>query len=53
MQSMSPGRDLVVGLFVLLGLGAMVYLSVQVGGTAVSGRKYRPICTSSYICCVD
>ena len=37
MQSMSPGRDLGVGLFVLLGLAAMAYLSVQLGGATYSG----------------
>ena len=31
MQS-SPARDFIVGLFVLVGLAAIVYLSVQVGG---------------------
>jgi phospholipid/cholesterol/gamma-HCH transport system substrate-binding protein len=33
----SPTRDLVVGLFVLAGLGALAYLSIQVGGTAYTG----------------
>lgn len=28
----SPTRDFVVGLFVLVGLGAVAYLSFQVGG---------------------
>lgn len=37
MQSTSPGRDLIVGLFVLLGLGAMTYLSVQLGGMSYKG----------------
>ncbi len=37
MQSTSPGRDLMVGLFVLLGLGAMAYMSVQLGGMSYSG----------------
>ena len=37
MQSTSPGRDLIVGLFVLLGLGAMAYLSVQLGGMSYKG----------------
>ena len=37
MQSTSPGRDLIVGLFVLLGLGAMAYLSVQLGGVSYKG----------------
>ncbi|MCC6849528.1 MAG: outer membrane lipid asymmetry maintenance protein MlaD [Deltaproteobacteria bacterium] len=33
----SPLRDLVVGLFVLAGLGAMAYLSINVGGLSYSG----------------
>jgi phospholipid/cholesterol/gamma-HCH transport system substrate-binding protein len=37
MQSISPGRDLAVGIFVLFGLGGMVYLSVQLGGMSYSG----------------
>jgi phospholipid/cholesterol/gamma-HCH transport system substrate-binding protein len=37
MPSTSPGRDLIVGLFVLLGLGAMAYLSVQLGGMSYKG----------------
>jgi phospholipid/cholesterol/gamma-HCH transport system substrate-binding protein len=37
MQSTSAGRDLVVGLFVLLGLSAMAYLSVQLGGLSYNG----------------
>lgn len=36
MQS-SPLRDLAVGLFLLAGLAAVAYLSVQVGGLAYSG----------------
>lgn len=36
MQS-SPTRDLVVGLFVLSGLAALAYLSIQVGGMAYTG----------------
>lgn len=39
MQSTSPARDLIVGLFVLLGLAAMAYLSVQLGGMAYSGPR--------------
>jgi phospholipid/cholesterol/gamma-HCH transport system substrate-binding protein len=31
-MSRSPVRDLVVGLFVLVGIGAIVYLSVSIGG---------------------
>lgn len=38
MQSNST-RDLVVGLFVLVGLGALAYLSLQVGGLEVAGHK--------------
>jgi len=37
MQSTSPGRDLGVGLFVLLGIAAMAYLSVQLGGATYNG----------------
>ncbi len=37
MQSTSPGRDLVVGVFVLIGIGAIAYLSLQVGGLAYRG----------------
>lgn len=33
----SPARDLVVGLFVLSGLAALAYLSIQVGGMAYTG----------------
>jgi phospholipid/cholesterol/gamma-HCH transport system substrate-binding protein len=33
----SPTRDLVVGLFVLTGLAALAYLSVQIGGMAYTG----------------
>ncbi|MCC6763690.1 MAG: outer membrane lipid asymmetry maintenance protein MlaD [Deltaproteobacteria bacterium] len=33
----SPLRDLVVGLFVLAGLGAIAYLSISVGGLSYSG----------------
>jgi len=32
--SRSPGRDLLVGVFVLLGLGAIAYLSLAVGGAS-------------------
>jgi phospholipid/cholesterol/gamma-HCH transport system substrate-binding protein len=32
-------RDLVVGLFVLLGLGTLAYLSLQVGGLEFGGAK--------------
>ncbi|HBZ72437.1 MAG TPA: outer membrane lipid asymmetry maintenance protein MlaD [Deltaproteobacteria bacterium] len=33
----SPLRDLVVGLFVLVGLGAVAYLSIEVGGLGYRG----------------
>ena len=33
----SPGRDLTVGIFVLAGLAALAYLSVQVGGLSYRG----------------
>jgi phospholipid/cholesterol/gamma-HCH transport system substrate-binding protein len=36
-MSRSPVRDFVVGLFVLAGLGAMAYLSINVGGLSYSG----------------
>lgn len=31
----SPGRDLLVGIFVMLGLGAVAYLSLSVGGATL------------------
>jgi len=34
----SPIRDLIVGLFVAVGLGAIAYLSIQVGGVSYAGR---------------
>lgn len=34
----SPTRDLVVGLFVAAGLGAIGYLSIQVGGLSYKGK---------------
>jgi phospholipid/cholesterol/gamma-HCH transport system substrate-binding protein len=34
----SPVRDLIVGLFVAVGLGAIAYLSIQVGGVTYAGR---------------
>lgn len=34
----SPVRDLIVGLFVVAGLGAIAYLSLQVGGVNYTGR---------------
>jgi phospholipid/cholesterol/gamma-HCH transport system substrate-binding protein len=33
----SPLRDLVVGIFVAVGLGAIAYLSIQVGGVSYKG----------------
>jgi phospholipid/cholesterol/gamma-HCH transport system substrate-binding protein len=36
-MSRSPVRDFVVGLFVLAGLAAMAYLSINVGGLSYSG----------------
>ncbi len=38
MQSNSM-RDLIVGLFVLVGLGTLAYLSLQVGGLEFGGKK--------------
>ena len=38
----SPSRDLTVGLFVLVGLGAIAYLSLQVGGIATTGGLELP-----------
>ncbi len=34
----SPVRDMIVGLFVALGLATIAYLSIQVGGVSYSGR---------------
>lgn len=34
----SPHRDLLVGLFVAIGLAGLAYLSIQVGGVAPAGR---------------
>jgi phospholipid/cholesterol/gamma-HCH transport system substrate-binding protein len=31
----SPGRDLLVGIFVMLGIGALAYLSLSVGGASL------------------
>ena len=36
-MSRSPGRDLLVGVFVMLGLGALAYLSLAVGGLSRQG----------------
>lgn len=33
----TPGRDLAVGIFVLVGLAALAWLSVQVGGATLGG----------------
>lgn len=35
----SPVRDLLVGLFVVIGLGAIGYLSIQVGGISYKGPR--------------
>jgi phospholipid/cholesterol/gamma-HCH transport system substrate-binding protein len=35
----SPTRDLIVGLFVLVGLAALAYLSLSIGGMTYSGPK--------------
>lgn len=39
MDSSTSGRDLTVGVFVLAGLAAVAYLSVQVGGLSYSGPR--------------
>jgi phospholipid/cholesterol/gamma-HCH transport system substrate-binding protein len=39
----SPGRDLLVGLFVLLGIGAIAYLSLSVGGVSLNRRGDRTL----------
>ena len=39
MDSSTSGRDLAVGVFVLAGLAAVAYLSVQVGGLSYSGPR--------------
>ena len=36
-MSRAPARDLLVGLFVLAGLGAVAYLSFSVGGVSYGG----------------
>ena len=38
-MSRSPARDLVVGLFVLAGLAAIAYLSINVGGLSYNGPR--------------
>jgi phospholipid/cholesterol/gamma-HCH transport system substrate-binding protein len=35
----SPTRDLIVGLFVLVGLAALAYLSLSIGGVSYGGPK--------------
>ena len=40
-------RDLAVGLFVLLGLGTLAYLSLQVGGLEI-GRKERIVLRATF-----
>jgi len=35
----SPVRDLLVGIFVLMGLGAVAYLSISVGGVTYNGPR--------------
>lgn len=39
----APTRDLLVGLFVLAGLGAIAYLSLGVGGLSYGGPKRIPL----------
>ena len=39
----SPVRDLVVGVFVLVGLAAIAFLSLQIGGAAYSGPGGRTL----------
>jgi hypothetical protein len=49
MQS-SRGRDLGVGLFVVLGLLAIAYLSVQVGGLSYKGTGGMRLSSSPRTC---
>jgi phospholipid/cholesterol/gamma-HCH transport system substrate-binding protein len=42
-MSRSPTRDLLVGFFVLLGLGAIAYLSVRVAGLSYDGPGGLPV----------
>jgi phospholipid/cholesterol/gamma-HCH transport system substrate-binding protein len=42
-MSRAPLRDLVVGLFVLAGLGAVAYLSLSVGGMSARGPGGLPV----------
>ena len=39
----SPLRDFIVGLFVLVGLGAIGYLSIAVGGLSLTGPRGMPL----------
>lgn len=39
----SPMRDLLVGVFVLIGLGAVAYLSISVGGATYNGPGGFPV----------
>src|SRR2546422_8151163 len=42
-MSRAPVRDLLVGLFVLAGLGAVAYLSLGVGGLSYGGPRRMPL----------
>jgi len=42
-MSRAPVRDLLVGLFVLAGLGAVAYLSFSVGGLSYGGHPDMPL----------
>src|SRR3989442_2816933 len=42
-MSRAPVRDLLVGLFVLAGLGAVAYLSFSVGGLSYGGPPRMPL----------
>ncbi len=42
-MSRAPLRDLLVGLFVLAGLGAVAYLSLSVGGVSYGGARQIPL----------
>ncbi len=42
-MSRAPVRDLLVGLFVLAGLGAVAYLSFSVGGLSYGGHPHMPL----------
>lgn len=43
MQATPPGRDLAVGIFVLIGILTIGYLSLQVGGLAYRGQGGFPL----------